>query len=118
MQWEESVTVLHVTHDFGEAGTLGDLAILLEGGRLVQAARPDALFRHPPTAAAAEFLGAENVFAGSGTPLESATEDEAGIMLFRTDSFSLVGAGDSRTPSHPRLRGGGGGASPTRPGPP
>ena len=79
MQWEQSLTVLHVTHDFGEAGTLGDLAILLEGGRLVQAARPETLFRRPPSAAAAEFLGAENIYAGTTTPLESATEGEAGI---------------------------------------
>jgi ABC-type sulfate/molybdate transport systems ATPase subunit len=35
LQRERSLTVLHVTHDFAEAGTLGDLAILLDGGRLV-----------------------------------------------------------------------------------
>ena len=101
MQWEQSLTVLHVTHDFGEAGTLGDLAILLEGGRLLQAARPETLFRRPPSAAAAEFLGAENVFAGTTTPIESATEDDAGVMLFRAGSLALVGtrrleAGDAR----------------------
>jgi molybdopterin-binding protein len=105
MQWEQSLTVLHVTHDFGEAGTLGDLAILLEGGRLVQAAPPEALFRRPPTAAAAEFLGAENVFAGTATPIESATRDDAGVMRFRTGSVTLVGLGDSTAAAHAVIRG-------------
>jgi molybdopterin-binding protein len=105
IQWEQSLTVLHVTHDFGEAGTLGNLAILLENGRLVQAARPESLFRRPPTAAAAEFLGAENIFAGTATPLESATEGEAGVMLFRAGSLSLVGLGDSRSASYAVIRG-------------
>ncbi|MBW8770190.1 MAG: TOBE domain-containing protein [Gemmatimonadetes bacterium] len=105
MQWEQSLTVLHVTHDFGEAGTLGDLAILLEGGRLLQAAPPETLFRRPPSAAAAEFLGAENVFAGTATPMESATGDEPGVMLFRAGSLALVGIGDSRLATHAVIRG-------------
>jgi molybdopterin-binding protein len=105
MQWEQSLTVLHVTHDFGEAGTLGDLAILLEGGRLLQAARPETLFRRPPSAAAAEFLGAENVFAGSTTPMEPASGDDPGVMLFRSGSLALVGIGDSKQATHAVIRG-------------
>jgi molybdopterin-binding protein len=105
LQREQSLTVLHVTHDFGEAGTLGDLAILLEGGRLVQAAPPETLFRRPPSAAAAEFLGAENVYAGTATPLDPGTEDEAGTMLFRAGSLSLVGLGESAAATHAVIRG-------------
>jgi len=105
MQWEQSLTVLHVTHDFGEAGTLGDLAILLEGGRLLQAAPPETLFRRPPSAAAAEFLGAENVYAGSATPMESPTGDEPGVMLFRAGPLTLVGIGDSKLATHAVIRG-------------
>jgi len=105
MQSEQSLTVLHVTHDFGEAGTLGDLAILLEGGRLLQAAPPDTLFRRPPSPAAAEFLGAENVFAGTTTPMESAGGDEPGVMLFRAGSLALVGVGDSSQATHAVIRG-------------
>jgi molybdopterin-binding protein len=105
MQWEQSLTVLHVTHDFGEAGTLGDLAILLEGGRLLQAAPPETLFRRPPSAAAAEFLGAENVFAGTTTPMESASGDEPGVMLFRAGPLALVGIGDSKLATHAVIRG-------------
>ena len=105
LQRELSLTVLHVTHDFGEAGTLGDLAMLLDAGRLVQAAPPETLFRRPLTAAAAEFLGAENVFAGSATPLEAGAEDEPGTMLFRAGSLALVGVGDARDVAHAVIRG-------------
>jgi molybdopterin-binding protein len=105
LQRELSLTVLHVTHDFAEAGTLGDLAILLEDGRLVQAAPPSVLFRRPASAAAAEFLGAENVYAGTATPLESGADDEAGTMLFRSGSLALVGMGESAAVSHAVIRG-------------
>ena len=105
LQRELSLTVLHVTHDFAEAGTLGDLAILLDAGRLVQAAPPSILFRRPASAAAAEFLGAENVYAGTATPLEPGADDEAGTMLFRAGSLTLVGLGESASVSHAVIRG-------------
>ena len=105
LQRELSLTVLHVTHDFGEAGTLGDLAILLDGGRMVQAAPPETLFRRPASAAAAEFLGAENVYAGSATPLAPGSDDEAGTMLFRAGSLTLVGVGETGAVAHAVIRG-------------
>jgi molybdopterin-binding protein len=105
LQRELSLTVLHVTHDFGEAGTLGDLAILLDGGRMVQAAPPGTLFRRPASAAAAEFLGAENVYAGSATPLAAGSDDEAGTMLFRAGALTLVGLGETAAVAHAVIRG-------------
>ena len=105
LQRELSLTVLHVTHDFGEAGTLGDLAILLDGGRMVQAAPPETLFRRPASAAAAEFLGAENVYAGSATPLAPGSDDEAGTMLFRAGALTLVGLGETAAVAHAVIRG-------------
>jgi molybdopterin-binding protein len=61
---EWGLTTLHVTHDFAEAGSLGDVAILLDGGRVLQSGEPAEVFRHPATPYVASFLGAENVFAG------------------------------------------------------
>jgi len=61
---ELGMTVLQVTHDFAEAGLLGDIAILLDAGRVLQSGPPEQIFRHPASAYIAEFLGAENVFAG------------------------------------------------------
>jgi molybdopterin-binding protein len=59
------ITVLQVTHDFAEAGLLGDVAILLDEGRVLQYGPAAEVFRHPASPYIAEFLGAENVLAGS-----------------------------------------------------
>ena len=64
-QRERSLTTLQVTHDFTEAGLLGDVAILLDSGRVLQSGPPATVFRKPATPYVAEFLGAENVFAGT-----------------------------------------------------
>jgi ABC-type Fe3+/spermidine/putrescine transport system ATPase subunit len=62
---EWGMTVLQVTHDFTEAGLLGDVAILLDAGRVLQYGPPEEVFRKPASPYIAEFLGAENVLAGS-----------------------------------------------------
>jgi molybdopterin-binding protein len=62
---ERGLTVLQVTHDFAEAGQLGDVAIVLDGGRVVQQGEPERVFRKPASPYIADFLGAENVFAGT-----------------------------------------------------
>jgi molybdopterin-binding protein len=105
LQRELGLTVLQVTHDFGEAGTLGDLAILLDQGRLVQAATPETMFRRPPTAAAAEFLGAENIYAGVAVPLVEGSEDEPGTMTFHAGALVLVGVGETGPSAHAVIRG-------------
>ena len=94
LQRELGLTVLQVTHDFAEAGTLGDLALLVEGGRLVQVDEPARLFRHPATATAAEFLGAENVFDGRATVISIGARDGLGTLRFERGSFSLVAVGE------------------------
>jgi molybdopterin-binding protein len=60
---EWGLTTLTVTHDFAEAGGLAGVAVLLDGGRVLQTGAPEALFRSPATARAAGFLGVENVLA-------------------------------------------------------
>lgn len=67
------LTALQVTHDFSEAGMLGDVAILLDGGRVLQSGVPADVFRRPATPYIAEFLGAENVLAGTVRTLISDT---------------------------------------------
>jgi molybdopterin-binding protein len=101
----KGLTVLQVTHDFAEAGTLGDLAILIEGGRLVQAGPPQELFRRPATAAAAEFLGAENVYAGVSHPLEHGGEFSLDTLRFDTGRMSLIAVGEyAGDPRHAVIR--------------
>ena len=72
---ESGMTVLQVTHDFTEAGLLGDVAILLDGGCVLQSGPPDEVFRRPASPYIAEFLGAENVFAGEVRMLAEAGPD-------------------------------------------
>ncbi|HEV7991748.1 MAG TPA: ATP-binding cassette domain-containing protein [Gemmatimonadaceae bacterium] len=105
IQRELGVTVLQVTHDFAEAGTLGDLAILLDGGRVVQAAEPARLFGRPVSAAAAEFLGAENVYAGVATQLAPSANGEERAMRFECGALTLVGMGDREGAAHAVVRG-------------
>jgi molybdopterin-binding protein len=106
MQRELGMTVLQVTHDFGEAGTLGDLALLIEGGRLIRAARPEDLFRRPPTATAAEFLGAENVYAGMAELVERGDGAGPDAVRFRSGTLTLAAIGEfAGETSHAVIRG-------------
>ncbi|HXT14746.1 MAG TPA: ABC transporter ATP-binding protein [Gemmatimonadaceae bacterium] len=73
--YERRFTVLQVTHDFGEAGLLGDIAIVLDKGRIVQKGDPEQIFRRPASPYIADFLGAENVFAGIAQPIRAAAPD-------------------------------------------
>jgi molybdate/tungstate transport system ATP-binding protein len=103
---ELGVTVLQVTHDFTEAGLLGDVAILIDQGRVLQSGPPERLFREPASPYIAEFLGAENVFAGEVRYLEDAAPDwlDAATELlakghraieFRTGGLTLYTVGDA-----------------------
>jgi molybdopterin-binding protein len=100
LQRELGLTVLQVTHDFAEAGTLGDVVVLLENGRTVQVGAPEELFRRPATAAAAEFLGAENVLTGVASGREvgrSGGRDAEGPVMVSFETLGgmrLVGVGE------------------------
>jgi thiamine transport system ATP-binding protein len=56
-----SLTVVHVTHDVGEAFALGDRVAILRAGRVAQVARPDELWARPADDWVARFLGMRNV---------------------------------------------------------
>ena len=88
------MTVLHVTHDFIEAGTLGDLAMVLDSGRLSQVGTPDTIFRKPASAAVADFIGAENVYSGTIARVETASNDDIAALTFYGNGLTLVGVGD------------------------
>ncbi len=92
LQREQGMTVLHVTHDFVEAGTLGDLAMVLDGGRLTQVDTPEAIFRKPASASVADFIGAENVY--SGIIRRDASNDDIAALTFAGEGLTLIGVGD------------------------
>lgn len=75
--FERRFTVLQVTHDFHEAGLLGDVGIVLDRGRLLQVGTPEDLFRRPASPVVADFLGADNVLAGVASPIRDESPDWA-----------------------------------------
>ncbi len=56
-----ALTVVHVTHDVGEAFELGDRVAVLREGRLAQVASPDELWARPADDWVARFLGMANI---------------------------------------------------------
>ncbi|MFK0161125.1 ABC transporter ATP-binding protein [Rhizobium sp. NPDC090279] len=58
------VTFLHVTGSESEALAMGDLVLVLDRGRIAQAAASDVVYNRPATAAVARFLNCYNLFAG------------------------------------------------------
>ena len=56
-----ALTVVHVTHDVGEAFALGDRVAILRAGRVAQVATPDELWARPADDWVARFLGMRNV---------------------------------------------------------
>ena len=104
MYFDRGCTVLHVTHDFDEAGLVGDVAILLDKGRLLQSGDPADLFRRPATPYVASFLGAENIYAGTARPIRAISPDWIDAaqgqfaehpLAFDTGSLTLYALGDA-----------------------
>lgn len=100
--FERRFTVLQVTHDFHEAGLLGDVGVVLDRGRLLQVGKPEDLFRRPASPVVADFLGAENVFAGTAQPIRDAApdwvpsvdaEDVEHAVAFTTGALTLYALG-------------------------
>ena len=61
IQTELGLTFIHVTHSQEEAMALSDLVVVMNGGRIEQAADPRTVFERPATAFVARFIGGHNV---------------------------------------------------------
>ncbi|NTH66345.1 ABC transporter ATP-binding protein [Agrobacterium rhizogenes] len=59
------VTFLHVTGSESEALAMGDMVLVLDQGRIAQAATSDVIYNRPASAAVARFLNCYNLFAGN-----------------------------------------------------
>jgi len=112
--YERRFTVLQVTHDFNEAGILGDVAVLLDAGRVLQAGTPEELFQRPASPYIADFVGAENVLAGVAQPIgasapdwsqNSGDEPDEFAVAFTTGAITLYAIGDvAPGPAHAVIR--------------
>ncbi|GII57625.1 polyamine-transporting ATPase [Planotetraspora thailandica] len=72
LQHDVGITFVVVTHDQEEAMSLADRIAVMQGGRVEQIDAPVALYDRPRTPFVADFIGANNLFAGtvSGGGLE------------------------------------------------
>src|SRR5579883_15227 len=89
LQKQLGIPFVHVTHGQDEALALADLVVVMNKGRIEQAAAPRDVFERPATEFIARFLGGHNVIA---TP--------SGPVAVRADRVSLrrngVGANEAR----------------------
>ncbi|MDR6952951.1 putative spermidine/putrescine transport system ATP-binding protein [Ancylobacter sp. 3268] len=64
LQLQLGISFIHVTHSQEEAMALSDLVVVMNGGRIEQAAEPREVFNRPATAFVARFMGDHNVLSG------------------------------------------------------
>ncbi len=88
-QRELGLTFIHVTHSQEEAMALADLVVVMEGGRILQAAPAREVFERPTTAFVARFIGGHNVI-----------PDGQDTIAVRADRCRLGNPGD-----HPHVSG-------------
>lgn len=88
LQTSLGMTFVHVTHSQDEAMALADLIVVMNDGRIEQAASPRAVFERPATAFVAQFMGNHNVI--SGRIIETA-DDVTTIEVNGGGRFSAVG---------------------------
>jgi len=62
---ETGATIIFVTHDQEEALALSDRVCLMNNARVEQFGTPQAIYQHPRTAFAAEFVGISNMLRGT-----------------------------------------------------
>jgi iron(III) transport system ATP-binding protein len=103
-------TAVLVTHDQGEALSMGSQVAVLRDGRLVQISAPETLYRHPVDADLARFVGEAVVLPGIAAagsvicelgrlPLPPGTPDGAVELLVRPEQIRLLppdGASEQR----------------------
>lgn len=64
LQKQLGITFVHVTHSQEEAMALADLVVVMNDGRIEQAASPREVFERPASAFVARFMGDHNVISG------------------------------------------------------
>jgi putative spermidine/putrescine transport system ATP-binding protein len=64
LQRELGITFVHVTHTQLEAIAVADLVVVMDQGRIEQAAAPEVIYATPQSAYVARFMGGHNVLSG------------------------------------------------------
>ncbi|MER9457528.1 ABC transporter ATP-binding protein [Mesorhizobium sp. M0478] len=91
LQTSLGITFVHVTHSQEEAMALADLIVVMNDGRIEQAAPPRDVFERPATAFVARFMGDHNVISGR------VTGERGGMVVFDVNGgASLAARGQGR----------------------
>ncbi|MER9685114.1 ABC transporter ATP-binding protein [Mesorhizobium sp. M0139] len=91
LQTSLGITFVHVTHSQEEAMALADLIVVMNDGRIEQAAPPRDVFERPATAFVARFMGDHNVISGR------VTGERDGMVVFDVNGgASLAARGQGR----------------------
>jgi ABC-type Fe3+/spermidine/putrescine transport system ATPase subunit len=97
IQRELKLSVVYVTHDRHEAMAMADLVVVMEGGKIVDAAGPRALYSTPKSVASAMSLGDANVFSSDELKKWEATGAHADVpvkngatYIVRPENFTVV----------------------------
>ena len=96
LQTSLGITFVHVTHSQEEAMALADLIVVMNDGRIEQAAPPRDVFELPATAFVARFMGDHNVISGR------VTGERDGMVVFDVNGgASLAACGQGREAGSP-----------------
>ena len=111
---QDGMTILHVTHDYEEAITLGQKVAVLNEGKIIQTGTIVDVFQHPRHAFTASFIGIKNFYSARFLPPDanassglSTAQISPEISFFLQeqvpdcDGFIILGAEDI-TLSHAR----------------
>src|SRR5947208_15745198 len=85
MQRELGITFIHVTHTQLEAIAVADMVVVMEQGRIEQAASAREIYTLPVSAYVARFMGGQNVLAGK---IASVTDGVATLVTDTGERFS------------------------------
>ncbi len=90
LQTRLGISFIHVTHSQDEAMALADLVVVMNGGKIEQAAPPREVFNKPASAFVAKFIGGHNVLpaAVARAPVVPGAA-EAPFVAIRADRITL-----------------------------
>jgi putative spermidine/putrescine transport system ATP-binding protein len=86
LQAELGITFVHVTHTQPEAIALADMVVVMDTGRIDQAAGPRTIYDTPTTPYVARFMGAQNVLTGK---VESVEGNVATLRSARGETYEI-----------------------------
>jgi putative spermidine/putrescine transport system ATP-binding protein len=96
LQTSLGISFVHVTHSQEEAMALADLIVIMNDGRIEQAADPRTVFEQPATAFVARFMGDHNVISG-----RVAEATATGVRMDVPGGGSFVATGRQDEPGSP-----------------